>query len=420
MWTGVGRSLLRLALACLAALGPAWPQKYYTYIGDVGETSALVAWGTAQGEGNTIGLKSTPAGKGAVRIDGRDYPAGNTNWVRIENLAHDREYRYEVSVNGRNVGGGVFRTHPRDAGKLAFFVIGDYGDGGNDQFALAEVMRRELEQRRNSENPVRFVLTAGDNIYGSGFKPFLFSSGNQDSHWERRFYQPYEHILRNIPFYACPGNHDGDESERRGDLDVYLDNFFFPGGTPSRYYGFRYGKLAEFFSLDSTSNAPQDPKSPIYGPESEQTKWLAASLSNSAATWKIPYLHHPFFNAGPRHEPSLERLRHWADLFRQNGVKVVFAGHEHNFQFSERNEATGNLLYVVSGSGGALRGADIRRNLKAAHIAGWANQHHFLLVEIDGASMTLTPYGIYPMRVLDGDGKEVAMPLKVTRKQDGQ
>lgn len=420
MSTGAGRPVFRAALVCLAGCAVAWPQKYYTYIGDIGESAVLVAWGTARGEGNTIGLKSASAGKGMVRVDGRDYPAGDKNWVRIESLASDREYRYEVSVNGRNIAEGVFRTHAPDANRLSFFVIGDYGDGGRDQFALAEVMRREMERRRGGENPVRFVLTMGDNIYGSGFKPFLFSSGDQDSHWERRFYQPYEPILRSIPFYASPGNHDGSESEHRGDLDVYMDNFFFPGGTPSRFYRFRYGKLAEFFSLDSTSNAPQDSKLPIYAAASEQTKWLEASLRDSQALWKIPYLHHPLFSAGPRHEPSLERLRHWADLFQRHGVKVVFTGHEHNFQFSEKNEATKDVLYVVSGSGGALRGEDIRRNLKAAQIAGWANQHHFLLVEIDGTKLTLTPFGIHPMRVLDGDGREVAMPLRIEANEHGR
>ena len=42
-------------------------------------------------------------------------------------------------------------------------------------------------------------------------------------------------------------------------------------------------------------------------------------------------------------------------LFERSGVKVVFTGHEHNLQFSEDNDATGHIRYIVSGAGGQLR-----------------------------------------------------------------
>jgi hypothetical protein len=74
-------------------------------------------------------------------------------------------------------------------------------------------------------------------------------------------------------------------------------------------------------------------------------------------------------------------------------VKVVFTGHEHNYQFSELDESTGGVRYIISGAGGELRSGDVTAQMRRAHIAGWSATHHFLVVEIDGKSMRITPIG---------------------------
>jgi len=106
-------------------------------------------------------------------------------------------------------------------------------------------------------------------------------------------------------------------------------------------------------------------------------------------------------------------LRHWVDLFEHSGVKVVFSGHEHNFQFSEDSDATGHIRYVISGSGGELRAANVQPNMARAHIAGWAPVRQFLVVEIAGRTMHVTPISVDPMVVRDANGQPVAMPLVV-------
>ena len=114
-------------------------------------------------------------------------------------------------------------------------------------------------------------------------------------------------------------------------------------------------------------------------------------MPESKAPWKIPYFHHPPFNAGPGHGASYSVLRHWVDLFQRSGVKVVFTGHEHNFQFSDLSDATGHIHYIVSGAGGELRSGNVMPNMPRAHIEGWAAVRHFLVVEIDGQAMRITP-----------------------------
>lgn len=392
---------------------PAAAEKVFVYVGQITSNSVLLAWGTVGGSGNTIGHDSVPLGAAQVKIDGRELPS-EKNWLIVEGLQPDTEYGYEIEVAGKLVGQGKVRTYPETAQKLAFFVMGDYGNGSRAQRRIAEAMQNEFEKHQGTDNPVRFVITTGDNIYGDEYMGLPRSTGKDDRDWEDKFFRPYESLLHFIPFYPSLGNHDGNVSEERDDLATYLDNFFFPGGNPARFYHFNFGGLADFFALDSTWNTLRGPRSPAYYVAGGQFIWMKTTLPACTAPWKFAYFHHPPFSAGPRHEALLTTLDHWVQLFAVTHVNVVFNGHEHNLQFSEQNEKTGGVLYVVSGAGGELRDADVRHRLKAEHIAGWAPQNHFLLVEIEGRTLRITPLGFEKIVVRDPKGKVVPMPLELT------
>ena len=404
---------LRCAVLLLAPfLGHA--QKFYTYVGRIGTDSVLLAWGTTGGSGNTIGRISTSHGKAEVKIGDR-VASSDENWVVVCGLRPDTEYPYEVVLGGKRIAASKVRTYPERSTKLAFFVIGDWGTGKPPQYQVAAAMWAEFEKRSGSDNPVRFVLTTGDNLYGDRILGiFLTRSGDADRHWGPKFFEPYERLLARVPFHPSLGNHDGEESEARGDLRVYLDNFFFPAEPPARYYRFSFGGLAEFFALDSTDNRLDDSTLPVYSEAGPQFRWLRDSLAASRAAWKIPYFHHPPFNAGPRHGASLDSLRHFVDLFRRTGVKAVFNGHEHNFQFSKQDSGSGGIRFVVSGAGGELRTKDVSSKMEKAGIAGWAPQRHFLLVEIEERTMKITPLGPERVIVTDKDRQQIKMPLEVS------
>jgi hypothetical protein len=407
--------MLRSSAIFLTLLLPALAQRHYTYVGNIGTDSATIAWGTT-GTANTIGRDSKSHGKAIVRIGGNDVKEEEKNWVLIKGLHPDHDYPYEVILNGNTIGRGSVRTQPEKADKLAFLVIGDYGTGSREQHALAAVMADVVAQRLSTANPIRFVLTTGDNIYGK-WRFRYYSTGDTDVRWEETFFAPYEKVLLHVPFYPTLGNHDGNGSEKQGDLGVYLDNFFFPGGRPARYYSFSFGGLADFFALDTTDNTETGPPRPAYGPDSEQFAWLKEELSNSKSLWRIAYFHHPPFVAGPRHVPLLEELRHIHEVLVKRDVNVVFNGHEHNFQFAERSQASGGILYVVSGSGGQLRSGKISGPAMVKQtMAGWARQRQFLLVEIQGRKMEIMPVGTEPIRVQGPDGKPLEMPIRVELK----
>jgi tartrate-resistant acid phosphatase type 5 len=406
-------NLARLSTLLLFWAVFAGAQNFRVYIGQLGHDSALVAWGTTDGGENTIGRDSISWGEAELRVGDRR-AATQRNWAEVRGLAPDTEYEYEVRLEGRAIGGGRLRTWPAAADRLTFFVVGDYGNGYTEQYRIADAMADEFQRREAAGRHVRFVLTTGDNIYRSfRLGPFHWRSGDDDSHWESKFYRPYAPLIGRIPFLPTPGNHDGNSSESRGDLGVYLDNFFFPGNNPARWYRFSFGGLADFFALDTTENSESGPPRPVFLFGGPQHQWLAAELDASRAPWKIPYFHHAPFNAGPRHAPALPALQHFVELFRKAGVAAAFSGHEHNLQFSEVNEATGNMLFVVTGAGGELRRGDPSRNMRRANIAGWAAQRHFLVVEIEGRTMRIAPVSWEDVAVSNADGQRVAMPVVV-------
>lgn len=388
-------------------------QKFYTYVGDLSSTHVLLAWGTTAGE-NTIGRSSPSHGKANVRVGTQEVQVTDKNWTVISGLQPNTEYEYEVRLNNAKIGGAKIRTWPDRSDKLRFFVIGDYGTGDRNQLRVAEAMWAEF-QRLAGDNPVRFVITTGDNLYGTlGLTLRFRDTGDEDSEWESKFYRPYEPVLARIPFYPSLGNHDGNETESRGDLAALLDNFFFPSPQPARYYRFTYAGFADFFALDSTSNSEKGPARPLFLKDGDQHKWLAKNLGESRVPWKIPFMHHPPYNSGPRHPAARNDIPHFLQLFQQHGVRVVFTGHEHNFQYSKANRETGDVRYVVSGSGGELRTGDVRGEMDRAHIEGWSAQLQFLSVEIEGREMRITPVSFEPVQVVDRNGGRVAMPLKVS------
>jgi len=100
-------------------------------------------------------------------------------------------------------------------------------------------------------------------------------------------------------------------------------------------------------------------------------------------------------------------------LLGRHKVQVAFNGHEHNFQWVERNPQTRGVRYVISGAGGSLRKADVSRRLAAANVAAWAAANHFLLVEIEDRVMKIDVRGSRPVPVRDRQGNVVPMPLLV-------
>ena len=266
-------------------------------------------------------------------------------------------------------------TLPNIKDSIKFAVIGDTGTGGREQYQIGKLLNDA-----RARFPYEFVTMMGDNMYG----------GQGPSDFVKKFETPYKPILdANVNFYATLGNHD-DPAQR------FYKPFNMDG---KRYYSFRKGDV-EFFVLDSTYMAPV------------QVSWLKDVLPKSNAKWKIPYMHHPIYSSGEKHG-SEEDLRALIEpLFRDNGVDVVFAGHEH---FYERLTPQKGIFYFTEGGSAKLREGNIRVG-SAMTAKGFDTDNTFMLVEIAGDQMffeTISRTG----RVVDSGivpRREVAPGIKAT------
>ena len=234
-------------------------------------------------------------------------------------------------------------TLPNESDSVKFLVIGDSGTGDRYQ---VDVAAKIVEAR--TRFPFEFAIMLGDNMYG-GERPIDFVN---------KFEKPYKTLLDDgVKFYASLGNHD-DPSQR------FYQKFNMDG---KRYYTFRK-KDVEFFVLDSTYMSPP------------QVNWLREELKRSDAKWKIPYFHHPIYSSGERHGSELDLQKVVEPLFLENGVDVVFSGHEH---FYERLKPQKGIVYITQGGAAKLRRGNIRDNSRLT-AKGFDVDRSFTLVEIAG------------------------------------
>jgi len=117
-------------------------------------------------------------------------------------------------------------------------------------------------------------------------------------------------------------------------------------------------------------------------------EWINQTfVPDPAARWKFVFCHHPPFNAGPKHH-NTDRMQPLLPLFSRAGVRVVFSGHEHNFQHSRDN----GIDYFVTGAASKLDQRSPDR-FDEARTLSWSNLAHFLLVTIAGSTLTVRVIG---------------------------
>ena len=342
---------------------------------------------------DSIGALSAPYGPARVEVYDKagvlasvaKTEVGNHCW--LPGLKPDTEYTYKVFVKNEEWAAGErwdwsaqesalvqagnsydnrFCTNPDPtvpAGSLSFAVMGDFGIGvkrdspTRRQQKVANAIRRTIDTQG-----VRLILTTGDNIY-AGTRLLgipIGGSGDEDDDWFFTYFQPYRYVINRVPVFPSIGNHDADETEERDDRAQVEDNFYLrerlTGGEeaagrasfcPGLFYRFRYGSNIEFVCLDTSKEGFFRGHRLFEYPKHWEFVESAFPDDRGASLWRIPFCHHPPYCAGPQHgnTKGMERL---VPLFERAGVKVVFAGHEHNFQHSLAD----GIHYFVTGAAG--------------------------------------------------------------------
>jgi hypothetical protein len=332
--------VVAVALLCVSAGARAATVIVGPYVQDVEPDGFVVAYET-----------DVPA-DGVVRAGGAEVAThGTRHEARLARLSPATRYRYRVTVDGVDTGGGEAATAPglTEDRPLNFVVYGDTRDGGE---AERQVVRAALAAQPE------LALHTGD----------LVRVGTDALSW-RAFFAAEATLLAEVPLYPAVGNH---ELYRDPAGEHFARYFVLPeDGRTRRYYTFRWGAV-QFIALDGN------------GHFDEQTAWLKGTLARaepSGVRHVFVFLHQPPFSTGG-HCGSAIAEREWVALFERYHVRAVFGGHDHLYERLER----GGVRYFVTGGGGAEvypERPDCPRFDGAARRV-FAAAHHFLRVRVVG------------------------------------
>ncbi|HLU36885.1 MAG TPA: metallophosphoesterase, partial [Thermomicrobiales bacterium] len=145
-----------------------------------------------------------------------------------------------------------------------------------------------------------------------------------------------------------PGNHEGKDNFR---------GYFDYWNSDTHYYSATAGG----WKIIALNNNPQFPGQTSVG--SAQYNWLRDQLQNNSATCTMVIMHYPRF--GLINTGGNAFMQPMWELMVNNGVDVVLAGHEHNYQRWSTLDANGQVSsvgttqYIVGSGGHSQDGANV-------------------------------------------------------------
>jgi tartrate-resistant acid phosphatase type 5 len=280
-------------------------------------------------------------------------------------------------------------------GLVRFVVLGDVGEGNEDQYQVADAIVSVCEQRGCD-----WAMLTGDNFYDSGV------NGVNDPQWQEKFELPYMDI--DFPIYAVLGNHDYggeglgvDFDTKKADYQVQYTNYSRLWRMPAKYYKWTQDH-AEFWGLD-TNQVMTDP---LNGNSDKQRDWLIQTVNASTATWKIAFGHHPYLsngehgNAGdyenlegfPLPFVAGKKVKEFVEDAICGRIDVYICGHDHTMQWLEAKCGT---EFIVAGAGSKANGLPGK------------NPFHFQIPEMEGFTWVELDGDRFTGVIYDKNGKEL-------------
>ncbi len=313
------------------------------YVQSVTPDSAVVMWRTSRPVKGTVVAK--PRGRGKAVRAAETEPAV-THELRLENLAPAAAYTYQASPPGVS---GTFSTAPEGGDSVTFVVYGDTRSRSDKHKKVADAIAGE---------EAAFVIHTGD----------IVADGRKDEQWPAQFFLPAASFLRRFALFTVIGNHEQDSP-------LYYEYFSLPGNET--WYSFDWAH-AHFAFIE--------PRFHEIAPGSEQYAWLESDLASSKARWKFVVVHYPFLSSGP-HGGSKELRDALHPLFAEQGVDMVFAGHDHIYERTPPvvSGKGSPVVYIVSGGGGA----PLYSGARSSWSARFAAELHYIVISIHGDELSL-------------------------------
>jgi len=282
---------------------------------------------------------------------------GNSHQYKtiLTDLLPNTKYYYKIVIDSNNIHRGSFKTGKTNTDtKVSFYAYGDTRSQPEKQDLVA---KKIMEFVANDSESQSFIVSSGD----------LVSNGDSEGIWDSEFFDPQyiniQHMLKNLPYLAAVGNHEGNGL-------LFGKYFPYPLYVSNRYYySFDYGPV-HFTIIDQFAD---------YSIGSTQYNWIKNDLENSNKKWKIVLLHKPGWSAGGHSNNSNVQNR-IQQLCVTNGVAMVIAGHNHYYARAIVN----GVQHITTGGGGAPL---YTPNPNAENIVKVDLSYHFIKIEIDGNTL---------------------------------
>ncbi|XP_022749188.1 purple acid phosphatase 2-like [Durio zibethinus] len=314
------------------------PQQVHITQGDQVGKAVIVSWVTEDEPGSSTVLYWSENSKQKKKAEGKvntykfyNYTSGYIHHCTIKNLEYDTKYYYVVGV-GHTTRKFWFTTPPEVGSDVpyTFGLIGDLGQTFDSNITLSHY----------EQNPHKgqTVLYLGDLSYADAYP-------NHDNvRWDTwgRF---VERSVAYQPWIWTAGNHEIDFVPEIGEtkpFKPYTNRYHVPYRASKSTAPFWYSiKRASACIIVLSSYS-------AYAKYTPQYQWLEQELpkvNRTETPWLIVLMHSPWYNSYNYHYMEGETMRvMYEPWFVQYKVDVVFAGHVHAY---ERSERVSNIAYNV-------------------------------------------------------------------------
>lgn len=176
-------------------------------------------------------------------------------------------------------------------------------------------------------NGFDFILNAGD----------MCDNGKNFTQWGMAL-DTYQDLNLNTSVFFTSGNHENGS----GAMGRYFNYTSLKGGQSTtisgEYYSFDYAN-AHFVVLDTNDSDSN-------GLGSAQYEWLVDDLANNNAKWTFVLMHKSLYSAGSHALDGevIAMREQLSKLFADNGVNMVFGGHDHTYTTTYLIDNEGNVV----------------------------------------------------------------------------
>ena len=239
-----------------------------------------------------------------------------------------------VKLNGYDKSGFTFTT-AKDANSdsFEFLTIADIQGMIQSMYDEShEAVSALLKDER--VNGYDFILNAGD----------MCDNGKNFGQWGMAL-NTYQDLTINTSVFFTSGNHENNTGAMARYFNYTENKDGNVQAISGEYYSFDYANA--HFTVLNTNDATSD------GLGAEQLAWLKNDLANTNAKWKFVLMHKSLYSAGSHaFDGEVIAMRtQLTKLFAENGVNVVFGGHDHSYTETYLVDKDGKVVDKTDGKG---------------------------------------------------------------------